>query len=132
FGFWILDFGFVVRLLQNPKSKIQNPKFTRIAVVAGLLLLFTLPNLWVDGAAAAENGRYLAGKGLPSGQTAEWQSYLAACRWLGSNAPPGSMVMARMGTLMSVYAPQSSIVIPLIPPDKYPDYIGRYKVDYVL
>jgi hypothetical protein len=97
-----------------------------------LLLIFALPNLWLAGVAGAENLGYLTGRAQPSGHTPDWQSYFAACRWLQDNTSPQSVVLSRKSTLTTIYSSRPSVLIPLIAPDKYPDFLRQNRVDYVI
>ncbi len=101
-------------------------------LAGALIMVAVLPNLWLDGAAAADNARYLAGNAPASGYTPDWQRYFDACRWLRERTPPGSVVLSRKSTITEIFANRPSVLIPLIPPGKYPDFLRRNQIDYIL
>jgi hypothetical protein len=101
-------------------------------VAAAVVVLVALPNLWLAGTAGAQNLLYLQGRAPASGHTPEWQSYFAACDWLKNNTPPGSVVISRKSTITTVFTDRPSVLIPLIKPSDYPDFIKKNHVTYIL
>jgi hypothetical protein len=101
-------------------------------VLAMLVGVLAVPNLYWDGVAGAQNLRYLRGEGPPSGHTPDWIQYFAACRWLKEHTAPGSLIMSRKTTLTELYADRASVQIPLVPPADYPRFLETNHVSYIL
>src|SRR5439155_2380852 len=87
---------------------------------------------WLAGKAGAEHLGSLSGDEKPTGHTPDWVQFFAACEWLKEHSPPGSVVLSRKSTLVTVYSDRPSLLIPLIPPDKYPEFLRENNISYVL
>ena len=122
----------IAYLLRAGRSVERMAPAARVTLVTLGVVLFAMPNLWLAGQAGATNIRYLAGEAPPSGHTPDWQAYFAACDWLNKHTPPGSVVMSRKSTLTQIYAGRPSVLIPLIPPGQYPDFVRQNHVAYII
>ncbi|MGI8588116.1 MAG: hypothetical protein ACR2M0_10580 [Chloroflexia bacterium] len=115
--------GLVGRALRRPRV---------LAPVAVLLLaLLMTPNLLQDRQAVARNLDYLSGRS-DGGVAAEDRMYLDACAWLAANTPPDSRVLSRKSSVTELYADRPSELIPLIPPEQFPDWLRAQGIAYVL